>query len=128
MRDYCLDSAGNHILVVRGFDWPTESTYLPITLRRLAGDWEGADIWLWDLLISRNMHGGTPDLVVPSYSAVIASMDLNLSFVITGAQSILLPGVGPVTYCVDLRSTDGADVKIWTPAAGTIMARDPVGE
>jgi len=124
MTDY-----GNNLELVRGSQWPPGEQSKAIKLTRSSGWTSGEDTWTWELLFSRSLSGGTPDLAVEAYSVTSDSTTLTLLFKLTEEDTAALPGGTKQKFYVDLRSTDGSgNVSIWDEAQGYIRVRDAAGQ
>ena len=114
--------------IVRGGRWPSANGTSAVLLTNSEGWPDGSDGWTWQLILSQNIRGGTPDLSLTSASAAIVEGKMLLTFFATATQTAALPGISKQIFNVELKSINGDDVNYYDPLQGTANVRDPVGE
>ena len=118
--------------IVRAGRWPPAGGSATIILTRtengVALAWPaGAIGWTWQLLLSRNQYGGTPDLILTSTSNTLPSTNvLQLCFHATVAQTTTLPGTDRRRFYVHVRSNNGGVYGFY--AYGRAEVESAVGE
>ena len=116
--------------IIRGSYWPPGGDVLTLVLTRSTG-WVGADGWTWELVLSRTIRGGDPDLELEAASVTVDGTHLTLTVRATDDETAGLPKTNNRTFAVELRSTsddDPAEVSYWDAAQGIAMVRSPAGE
>lgn len=98
--------------IVRGGRWPPADGNIRVILTRTqdgaALNWPiGADAWTWQLRISRDQWGGTPDLTLAAASVSLSNNVITLLFYATEAQTATLPSTDKRRYWIQVRSVDG---------------------
>ena len=89
--------------------------------------WAGADAWTWELLLSRTLRAGTPDLTLTADSVAEDGTELTLTFHATPVETATLPDKH--AFAIELKSTDGAAVvSYWDAAQGRALVRSAAGE
>jgi len=115
--------------MVRGARYPPGDDPVTVTITKPSGWPVLAPLWTWELLISRTLRDGTPDLTIASASAAVVGTVMTLTFVGTPAETATAPDSTKPCFNVDVRSTDGAGVpSIWKCVRGTVNVRDYAGE
>ena len=117
--------------IIRGSRWPPGAGFVTVRLHCSEG-WAGADEWTWELLLSRTLRAGTPDVVLEADSAAEDGEDATwfiVQFHATHTQTSALPETKNRTFHVDIQSTDGEGVpSLWDVVEGTALVRSPAGE
>jgi hypothetical protein len=125
--------------IVRGGRWPAAGDALTVQITNDSGWPAGADGWLWELLLSRTLRGGTPDLALAADSVSVADDVLTLTFHAAPDETLSLPGSGRQQFYVEVRSTEGGGttttgsgeppvVSYYDCVQGTAVVRNPAGE
>ena len=128
MLDYTEDTG----LIVRGGRWPPAGGSIAVVLTRtenaIAANWPAGVLgWAWQLLISRNQYGGTPDLILNACAVtLLAANILEVRFAATSAETATLPETNRRGYYVYVRSTSGATLGYY--AYGMADIESAVGE
>jgi len=128
-----VDYTKNTGPIVRAGRWPpggdgSIKVILTRTENGVALDWPiGADAWTWEMLISRNQYGGTPDLTLTAFSVTRAPTNvMTLCFFASSAETNTLPGTDRRRDFVHIKSTNGATYGYYAYGRAAVESR--VGE
>ena len=109
MIDYTEDTGP----IVRNGRWPPGDDYVDVIIIRTENDAEldwpvGASAWTWEMLLSRDQFGGTPDLTLTASVVSISGNIATLSFTATKAQTNSITGTDKRRLWAQIKSTNGA--------------------
>jgi len=114
--------------IVRGSRWPPAGDDFTIEISNTGGWPDGAEGWTWQVVLSRNEFGGTPDLILNA-DASLNDTVMSLTFHAEPDETAGLPGHRRVQYRVAVRSIDGSGViSYYDVLRGYAWVRDAVGE
>jgi hypothetical protein len=127
MIDYTQDSGP----IVRNGRWPAGANYIDVILIRTENgttlDWPaGVTSWTWEMLLSRDQFGGTPDLTLTASTKSVSGHILTLQFTATATQTNTIPGTDKRKLWVQIKSTNGAVISFY--GTGRADVESAVGE